>query len=356
MRVFSVGPDGRFAEYEQLPFEADHVESELEEWLEANPDGILDDSPLLIVGRQVPTDLGKSIDLLGVDREGNVVVVELKRDRTPRDVVAQALEYAAFAARLDVDELEGILGEYRPDGTSDLADQHREYFDQAEAVAFNKDQRIVVVGQQVTPEIRQTASFLNSKGIQVTCVEFTFFRDAGGRRLLSQEIVVGREHEKPRGTTKRQSVFSSEGEFMDACDEHGAAVFARIFDWARGKSLKINLGTAGCSVNVVVDEKPVPVCQAYSLISKKYGQSLCTALGSDHWGIRTMKPPAEVVDQLRKSAEQTGLFARAGGFIDLKCPIDRAFEETEVDALVEWCESMEQAICEQAGAQAPGRQ
>jgi hypothetical protein len=38
-----------------------------------------------------------------------------------------------------------------------LADHHREYFDQAEAVAFNKDQRIVIVGQQVTPEIRQTA-------------------------------------------------------------------------------------------------------------------------------------------------------------------------------------------------------
>ena len=71
--------------------------------------------PLLIIGRQVPTDLGKSIDLLGVDREGNVVVVELKRDRTPRDVVAQALEYAAFAAKLDAGALEGILGEYRPD-------------------------------------------------------------------------------------------------------------------------------------------------------------------------------------------------------------------------------------------------
>ena len=38
-------------------------------------------------------------------------MVELKRDRTPRDVVAQALEYAAFAARLEVDALEGILGE-----------------------------------------------------------------------------------------------------------------------------------------------------------------------------------------------------------------------------------------------------
>lgn len=356
MRVFSVGSDGRFTEYERLPFEADHVESDLEGWLEANPDGILEDGPLLIVGRQVPTDLGKSIDLLGVDREGNVVVVELKRDRTPRDVVAQALEYAAYAARLDVDELESILGEYRPDGQPDLADQHREYFDQVEPVAFNKDQRIVIVSQQVTPEIVQTALFLNSKGIQVTCVEFTFFRDAGGGRLLSQETVVGREHEKPRGTTKRQSVFSSEGEFMDACDEHGAVVFARIFDWARGKSLKINPGTAGCSVNVVVDGKPVAVCNAYSLLSKRYGQSLCTSLGSDHWGIRSIGAPRKVVDQLRKSAEQTELFARADGFIDLKCTIDRKFEVAEVDALITWCDSVALAIREHAGEPAPSRQ
>ena len=247
------------------------MESELEGWLETNPDGILEDGPLLIVGRQTPTDLGRSIDLLGVDREGNVVVVELKRDRTPRDVVAQALEYAAFVAALDVDELEGILAEYRSDEQPALADQHREYFDQAEAVAFNKDQRIVIVGQQVTPEIRQTALFLSSKGIQVTCVEFTFFRDAAGGRLLSQETVVGREHEQPRG--RRQSRFSSESEFMDACDEHGASVFARIFDWARGKSLKINLGPASCTVNVVVDGKPVAVCKATSLLSKNYGCS-----------------------------------------------------------------------------------
>ena len=147
MRVFSVGPDNGFTEYERVPFEADHVESVLEEWLESNPGGILEDGPLLIIGRQVPTDLGKSIDLLGVDREGNVVVVELKRDRTPRDVVAQALEYAAFAAKLDAAALEGILGEYRPDEPLGLAEQHREYFDQSEAVAFNKDQRIVIIGQ-----------------------------------------------------------------------------------------------------------------------------------------------------------------------------------------------------------------
>ena len=87
-----------------------------------------------------------------------MVVVELKRDRTPRDVVAQALEYAAYAAKLDAGALEGILGEYHLDEPLGLVEQHREYFDQSEAVAFNKNQRIVIIGQQVTPEIRQAVS------------------------------------------------------------------------------------------------------------------------------------------------------------------------------------------------------
>ena len=155
MRVFSVGSDGKFTEYERLPFEVDHEESVLEQWLESNPDKILEEGRILILGRQVRTDLGGFIDLLGADREGNVVVVELKRDRTPRDVVAQALEYAAFAARLDADALEGILRVHEQDESLSLADYHRECFsiDQSEAIAFNKDQHIVVVGQRVTPPI-----------------------------------------------------------------------------------------------------------------------------------------------------------------------------------------------------------
>ena len=112
MRVFSVGSDGGFTEYERLPVEVEHEESVLEKWLESNPNGILEDGRILIIGRQVRTDLGGFIDLVGVDREGNAVVVELKRDCPPRDVVAQALEYAAFAERLDADALEGIFRVY----------------------------------------------------------------------------------------------------------------------------------------------------------------------------------------------------------------------------------------------------
>ncbi len=346
MRVFSVEPDGGFTEYEQLPFETDHAEADLEQWLEANPDGILEDGPLLIIGRQVPTDLGKSIDLLGVDREGNVVVVELKRDRTPRDVVAQALEYAAFAAKLDAVALEGVLGEYRPDEPRGLAEQHREYFDQSEAVAFNKDQRIVIVGQQVTPEIRQTALFLGSKGIPVTCVEFTFFQAAGGGRLLSQEIVVGAEHARPQATAMPKKV--TRAVFLESCDHNGRAVFTRILALADREGMSTRWGTRGFSMGVEIGGTRGIVCYGYPPASRS-GQTFYTGL--DQAGL----VPEEVVEQHLKKAEQTGLFASTTGK-GWKCLIDRAFTDEEVEALVAWCESAIQAIREHAvpGGQSSG--
>jgi RecB family endonuclease NucS len=73
------------------------TEPRLEELIEAEP-AILGE-PLLIIGRRVATSFGKVIDLLAVDAEGVLHVLELKKDRTPRDVVAQVLEYGAWVLR-----------------------------------------------------------------------------------------------------------------------------------------------------------------------------------------------------------------------------------------------------------------
>ncbi|MCH8088199.1 MAG: DUF91 domain-containing protein, partial [Chloroflexi bacterium] len=70
------------------------LEEKLEKWLEGDISMIGDD--LLIIGRQVETEYGGFLDFLCIDNKGDLVVVELKRDRTPRDVTAQVLDYASW--------------------------------------------------------------------------------------------------------------------------------------------------------------------------------------------------------------------------------------------------------------------
>jgi RecB family endonuclease NucS len=48
----------------------------------------------MIIGRQEDTGFGGRIDLLGIAPDGTLILIELKRGRTPREVVAQAIDYA----------------------------------------------------------------------------------------------------------------------------------------------------------------------------------------------------------------------------------------------------------------------
>lgn len=63
----------------------------IEGWIARQPDLLGLD--LLMIGRQVNTEFGGRIDLLRIDPDGNLVIIELKRDRTPREIIAQVLDY-----------------------------------------------------------------------------------------------------------------------------------------------------------------------------------------------------------------------------------------------------------------------
>ena len=117
--------------------------------------------------------------------------------------------------------------------------------------------------------------------------------------------------------------------------------------------MSLKWGTTSFYIVVDIDEAQEHVLTA-GVPYSKHGQAVLTALGSDYWGIRKTGAPTEVVEQLWREAEQTGLFVPAGK--DLKCPIDRVFTDDEVNALVAWCESVERAIREHAkpGRQPPG--
>ena len=334
MRVFGINQDGTFKEFVKTAFDLDHEEAVLEEWLEANPDGFLDDDKVLIIGRQVTTNLGGFVDLLGVDRAGNVVVIELKRDRTPRDTLTQALEYASFAEQLDAEQLEAVLQKYTSDEAANLTEHHRRHFelDAETAVAFNKEQRIVIVGQKVTPEIRQTARYLCGKGLQVTCVEFTFFETGDGKKLLTHEVVVGKEAVRAKVSSGSLPVVT-EQQFLDSTDRFGRPVFEKLLAIAHAEGLPLHWGTKGFSMNVDVESVRVPVCFGYPP-SAFYGQVVVTALAGQ--GSMTTKANLsdEDLDEVKKMTMATGFF-RPGGK-DFKCLLDRKFTDDEVEKLLGW--------------------
>jgi RecB family endonuclease NucS len=90
----------------RIPDSSFEQEQELEEHLVKKDGTVIGGVKLLYVNRQASPGEGGVFDLLGVDKCGNTVVVELKRARTPRKIVAQALEYASGIRNESYEQLE----------------------------------------------------------------------------------------------------------------------------------------------------------------------------------------------------------------------------------------------------------
>jgi hypothetical protein len=158
------------------------TEARLEELIESDPT-ILGE-PLLIIGRQVITGYGKIIDLLAVDAEGVLNILELKRDRTPREVVAQALDYGLWVRGLTHDDVLKVFDEYgKRDGVAfESAFQQR--FDQPPPEELNSGHRLTIIASEVDPATERIVEYLSSEyQVPINVVFFRYFEDSGHRYL-----------------------------------------------------------------------------------------------------------------------------------------------------------------------------
>lgn len=170
---------------------------------------------LLYIARQdSPGDAG-IFDILAVDSSGNTVVVELKRDKAPREIVAQALEYASEVRNEDYDALDERYETFLQDhyGIADerpsLAEAHAEYFDLDEPLSrreFNSEQRFVLVGTSFRDVSLSMADFLRAHEIDVVCVEYRAYREKlGGLELLTTDGIRRPLSEEPNSVTRSSS-------------------------------------------------------------------------------------------------------------------------------------------------------
>src|ERR1035437_6043306 len=111
VRVWAVDESDCLKEME--PSKLDY-EERIENWMCDNVSVLVpDDSGLLVIGRQVKTIFGGIIDLLCINGDGDLVIVELKRDQTPRKITAQALDYASWVQARAPHQVEVVAAEHQ---------------------------------------------------------------------------------------------------------------------------------------------------------------------------------------------------------------------------------------------------
>jgi hypothetical protein len=186
------------------------TERQLESWLHANPDVILNE-PLLVFGRQYSLETGIP-DLLALDQWGNVVVIELKKGQSgsgsasEETILSQPQNYAQSLSSFEYDDLEEVYREYRrnlQDNEWDVAETAvtKDSLEEAHQAAigsavdeFNTHQRMVILAEEITSRTESNARYLLEQGLAVQCVavqEFQFAADAGTDKsvLVSSTVV-----------------------------------------------------------------------------------------------------------------------------------------------------------------------
>jgi len=230
MKLFTIDKKGKFVQFKEQKFKENNKEVDLEILLERNPEYFFDNSSILIIGRQVTTNLNTFIDLLGVDQFGNTVVIELKRGKTPRETLAQLLEYASYIDNLDYEQLNEIFQNYSREDVG-LEDYHQEYYKSHadEKISWNKSSKLVIVASDITPEIRQTAMYLRKKGIDVFCIEFKYFVNNDENKMISSDFVVGdEEFIRTKINTSTQLPKTDKEKFYSELDSNGKMIWSDI--------------------------------------------------------------------------------------------------------------------------------
>jgi hypothetical protein len=162
------------------------AEARLEELVISDP--TLLGLDVLILGSQVQTEHGGFIDVLAVDVDGAVHVLELKRDRTPRDVVAQALDYGSWIDGLGLAELEAIFS--RNSNGSSLPEAFAERFGQPLPDTLNDTHQLTVVASSLDPASDRIIEYLSERhGVPINAVFFRYFND-DGREYLARTWLI----------------------------------------------------------------------------------------------------------------------------------------------------------------------
>lgn len=183
--------------FKQLGFkEREH----LQEWIANNPSCLNED--LLIIQKEFDgfNDTNERLDLLALDKQGNLVIIENKLDDTGKDVTWQVLKYSSYCATLNSTQIINIFNQYLTKiGDSESAESALEEFlgteDYRQKLNNGNTQRIMLIAGQFRKEVTSTVLWLLNYGLRLQCFKATPYKLNEQLFLNMEQIIPIKEAE-----------------------------------------------------------------------------------------------------------------------------------------------------------------
>ena len=196
VRLWKIEGGESLREITRAPLE---LESRLESWLER--DIPILDRDLLVIGRQVKPDFGGIIDLLCLDHSEDLVVVELKRDKTPREITPQALDYGSWVKDLSDERIRSIAGRHL--APRELDEAFKQRFGTEIPETLNENHRMLIVASEIDSSSESIIKYLSDTYVvNINAATFHYFKVENGAELLARIFLIEPEH--VRDTKSRQ--------------------------------------------------------------------------------------------------------------------------------------------------------
>lgn len=160
---------------------------DIQEWIESSPE-ILGEE-ILIIAKELILPTGSRLDLLGVDKLGKLLILELKRDDSGKNIDWQAIKYASFCSNLLVDEIVQKFSDYSNTEESEARIKLESFLD-VEIDAVNSSQRILLVAREFHSDVISGVLWLRDYGVEIECLRLKPYLDKNEELFIQPEKII----------------------------------------------------------------------------------------------------------------------------------------------------------------------
>ena len=138
------------------------------------------------------TDGQRRIDILAIDRDANLVVIELKRTQDGGHMELQALRYASMISAMTFRRAVEVYSNFLGDQSQSQSEESLLEFlgwDEPSEEDFASDVRIILASAEFSKELTTSVLWLNDKGLDIRCIRMKPYQSEDGTLVNIEQLI-----------------------------------------------------------------------------------------------------------------------------------------------------------------------